>query len=330
MTFRLATAFLGITVLANGIGAQSPERPSMPVPCRPSNATRDANNLWQQMFWAEEAGARLDDDLRNFLMRGLHSDDTAAQVFAARALGRLEQPALISALAAMLSDKPPEVRSEAANAVGQAVQSAAASDRTRATGEAVRLLRARYEVEGNASVRGVICETLGRLNFTDPAEVRTIENLLVDATRSSRGEGSLAERLGAVKGLESLMRQNVKLFTPADSTIARLRELSVARSEGAGRTAAGNDDPGRVRRLSLLALAPHTAADEITLSSALLDSQWEARRLAVRLAAASLRAPAGPGKDARLAVIVSGMDVVDSILEGEEIRDIRIIEHRNH
>ncbi len=308
-----------LLLLATGGDAQSPRKPhlSMPDSCRPLEGTRDANGIWQRMLWSEEAlwaqglAARATEDLQRWLGDGLRDGDLGAQTFAVRALGRLERPELVSELALMLSSPWPAVRGEAADAIGQAVQGATAASRPEAMRHAAGLLRKRLGEEADATVRGVICATLGRLTYPDAAEAQAIERLLVDATfaRASSGDGArgdatLAERLGASKGLESLLRQHVKLFRPADGTIARLCELALAQPDARGRRETGSDgDALRVRRLALMALAPHQAADEKTLAAALQDEQWEMRRVAVRMAGAGLRAAAGSASEARLALI---------------------------
>jgi len=293
---------------------QSPrmENWGMPDSCRPLLAPD--NNLWQRMLWGEETlwlpqlAERPREAGQHWLSDGLGDRDPAVRAFSARALGRLERPGLVGALAPMLSDPSPEVRSEAATAIGQAAQGAAAGLRGEAMRAAADLLRRRLAEETDAAIRGAICETLGRLTYADAADLQAIEKLLVDATYESAFAGAgeprdapVAARLGAVKGLESLLRQHAKLFRPSDRAVARLRELALARREA-------GEDVRRVRRLALLALAPHQAADEGMLAAALEDDQWEVRRIAVRTAGAGLRVTTGPAGDARLAVIRRGLE----------------------
>lgn len=275
------------------------------------------------MLWAEEQGNRLQSKPQDFLFDGLMTgaqtrEDAAAQAFAMRALGRLERPELVTALARALSAPVTEVRSEAANAVGQAVQGAAAADRPRVVADAAKLLQAQLGQETDAAVRGVICETLGRLAHSDAPAAQVAEKLLVDSTWDSAAgsagvprDAPVAALVGAVKGLEALLRQQVRLITPAETTIVRLRALTLARPGASEKGEGGNDDVGRIRRLALLALAPHAAADDTTLSVALSDGQWEVRRIAVRLAGAGLRAAKDPAKDSRMALVLRGLDDSD-------------------
>src|SRR5260221_482393 len=53
---------------------------------------------------------------------GLNSPDGQTQRIALRALGRLERPQLISDIVPALKAALPEIRAEAANAIGQAAQ----------------------------------------------------------------------------------------------------------------------------------------------------------------------------------------------------------------
>lgn len=321
MIRRIVLTLLGLVFLARGIDGQGPGslHPAMPDSCRKLTTTNDMNNLSRQMLWAEELGSRLDGFFFQSLMNGAQGhQDAAVQAFAVRALGRLERPELVSTLAQALSSPAAAVRSEAANAIGQAVQGASTADRPRAIGEAVGLLRARLERDTDAAVRGVICETLGRLTYADAASAHATERLLVDATwerttgrEGARRDAPVATELGAVKGLEALLRQQAKLITPAEDTIARLRALALARAGAPVRAGDGNDDVRRVRRLALLALAPHADADEKTLAAALRDGQWEVRRIAVRLSVAGLRAAKEPVKASLVALVRRGLRDAD-------------------
>ena len=305
MIRRLGLLLTGIFFLAGGTDGQSPKIPTVRIPnsCGANPPIPDANNVYQQiLLGADPTG------IQEVVSRWLRNPDPAVQALAVRTLGRWERAELTSTLAPTLSSASPQVRGETANALGQSVQGASANDRPRAMGEAAALLRARLQEEGDVTVRGVICETLGRLMYPDAAGAQAIEKILVDATwagsgvdNSARSDAPLAVRLGAVKGLEALLRQHVKLFAPADTTVTRLRELARARARS--RPEVEDDAVARVRRLSLLALAPHAKADEQTLARALQDAQWEVRRIAVRLAGTGLRAAEPAARGARLALI---------------------------
>ncbi len=315
MIGHLGLLLTSIFLLTSGIGGQPPWNPTIRIPhsCESIPPANDANDIYQQVLFSIDPTAPA---MESMWSLWLANRDAAARAFAVRMLGRLERPDLVSRLAPLLSSPGSRIRIEAANALGQAVQGASANDRPRAMGEVAAMLSARLQEEEDASVRGVICETLGRLSYPDAAAAQAIEKILVDATRtgssdtdSPRGDAPLEARLGAVKGLEALLRQNARMFTPAENTVARLRELALA--SGRERREMEDDAVARVRRLSLLALAPHSKADEQTLARALEDSQWEVRRLSVRLAGTALRAAEESARAARLDVIRRGLSDPD-------------------
>ena len=95
---------------------------------------------------------------------------------AVRALGRLERPELIADIVPSLKHALPEIRAEAANAIGQAAQGwthqpASTAPRTNLD-TAVAALTARLTVEADPNVRAVIGETLGRLPYATADQVR--------------------------------------------------------------------------------------------------------------------------------------------------------------
>jgi len=309
----LALLLTGAFILAGGAEGQAPRNPTIRLPnsCEAIPSIKDGNDVYQQILLGRDPT-----DGQEITALWLKHPDADVLALAVCTLGRWERVELTSTLAPMLSSPSPRVRREAANALGQAVQGASINDRARAMGEVGALLRLRLQEEADATVRGVICETLGRLNYSDAAGARAVEKILIDATYASsgaetgiRGDAPVAECLGAVKGLEALLRQNVKLLTPAEATVARLRELALKRTRGP--TGTEDDAAARVRRLSLLALAPHAKADETTLDRAYEDSEWEVRRIAVRLAGIGLRAAEPAPKDARLAIIRRGLADAD-------------------
>lgn len=273
------------------------------------------------------------------LTRALTHPDPAIKRLAVRALGRLERPALVSVLAPMLASPDAGVRAEAANALAQAVSasspaSVADTRSAKAPGtvaEVQSLLAKQLEREADADVRGILCESLGRLAYRNAAEAQAAEQLLVATTFSApagpddalRG-APISTLSGAVKGLESLLRQNAKFFTPAPATIERLKQLAGLRTATALPTQAtkpkpgpteptplkldptGVDDAARVRRLALLALAPRSG-DLATLTAAMIDDEWEVRRIAVRAAGPGLRNADSEVRRADLALVMRGL-----------------------
>ena len=242
------------------------------------------------------------------LLDGLKNSSPAIQQLAVRALGRLERPSLTEQITPMLAASTPLVRAEAANALGQAHQNAG----TEGASAAVRALTTRLVLERDAMVRGVIYQTLGRLPHSSPEDVGATEMLLVRGTAEGASDPRGSTRLGAVTGLESLLRQQAKKASPSAATINRLNSLvratavrrgavgasadqgSAAREGGPARdTVAGRETAVRARRLALAALIAGHGVDAATIRAAFSDRDPQVRRLA----AVALGAPdalAGP------------------------------------
>ncbi len=209
----------------------------------------DRTSLRQAILAAEDARAPSAEDVRK-LLRAASGRDEGIAVAAVRALGRLERPALAGDLIAFVDVKSPLVRAEAANAIGQSV----AEEKGDAAARARKVLVSRLATETDLRVRGIICETLGRLPLTTADVVRGVEAALVDASLQTGpgvtarpsttttalgspvagvtiGFGTLDRNaplpvlLGAAKGLESLIRQQLETSPPGGRTVARLRRL---------------------------------------------------------------------------------------------------------
>ncbi|RPJ58572.1 MAG: hypothetical protein EHM24_28595, partial [Acidobacteria bacterium] len=228
------------------------------------------------------------------LLESARRGSADVQRLAVRALGRLERPELVPNLAPALSAGRAAVRAEAAHALAQSAgQDQAASRAARAA------LSGRLAQEKDTDVRAAICEALGRLAVENAEEARVTERVLVEeivrAVSRKGVEVSPASPLlgvtigwggasrsatfgavGALRGLESLVRLRKKLWAPSPSTVELLRGLAI--------TAVA---PGR--RLALLVLNGAGAADASTLDGALRDEEAEIRRLAVAAPAASLQ-----------------------------------------
>ena len=244
---------------------------------------------------------------------GLHSPDAQTERIALRALGRLERPSLIPDIVPALKASLPEIRAEAANAIGQAaqgwkqqpaLQSAAVRSTSAARPRAGALtietvtgtLIARLDVDSDSEVRAAICETLGRLPYTSAEQVRRAEAALLHTARDE----SINDRLGIAEGLEALVRVSQTLSPPSTEAIAKLRNLATLARDVRLRPDAtrgpdvtqGPDPPhdARVRRLALETLIAASAADEDVMLRAAVDGDVQVRRLAMR--AASMPGPA--------------------------------------
>jgi cyclophilin family peptidyl-prolyl cis-trans isomerase/HEAT repeat protein len=247
---------------------------------------------------AEDRRAPTPRDLAT-IRAGARSGDPQTARVGVRALGRLERPALIPDILPSLRNEFPEVRVEAANAVGQAAQGwKGEKPPAAATVEAAAApLVARLKVEAEPDVRAAICETLGRLPYATSAQAETAERTLVEM--AGRAE-SVTDRLGVAKGLEAFVRTQRNLRAPGDETLALLRRLA---------TPPGADAPtgARIRRLALEALITAGAVDAKVVATASHDPDAQVRRIAMRAAAP----PAGGALGANEVHTVLSLGLVD-------------------
>ncbi len=199
---------------------------------------------------------------------------------------------------ALATDASSIVRREAAYAIGTALSGSPGeySVGLPATPEVFAGARAELEAcfmrEANDEVAFTILETLGRLRYPSDATRDEVEAFLVAQTRKHELTNAF-RLLGAAKGLEVLIRQQSKREISGDTRL-RLRELTAAGSPGAPiPTVAGpgsipvegdTEWQARVRRLALLTLQTARDDDVPTLERAILDIDWQVRRLvALRL-----------------------------------------------
>lgn len=181
------------------------------------------------------------------LLKGLESRDVRLQRLAVRAMGRLERPALRDAIAPLARSGDASVRAEAVAALAQ----------TGAAFDYASLL----QTETSGAVRAVIYESMGRVKPAPPgAEARLVLGL---------EDEDPAARIGAARGLETLVRQNIRATRPAPATLEALR-----------RAVRDNRSP-RLRQFALLALNAAGDRDEATFDLALRDEDPQVRRLAV-------------------------------------------------
>ena len=173
--------------------------------------------------------------------------DSRAQRLAARALGRLEDPAQHGALIPLLSSPDAAVRRAAAGAIAQ----------LRVSHDVTALLR----TERDAAVRASLYEATGRTRERTAAIEALLAGGLADADATTRS--------GAARGLESLMRLDVKKTPVQPSTAAAMHAAFAANG---GR---------ETRELLLLAMSAAGDRDSVTLTAALRDTSAQVRRLAV-------------------------------------------------
>jgi cyclophilin family peptidyl-prolyl cis-trans isomerase/HEAT repeat protein len=176
------------------------------------------------------------------LIEALSSADTNIQIQAVRALGRFERPELAAHVTPLLDADAAELRMESANALAQMKADNAG------IGE-------RLEQETVPEVRAALYESLGR----------------VPDSRESTLVAGLSEadsvRIGAVKGLEALLR--TRGVAPSNDAVLALRD-------------AVKDSPSStIRQLALLALNRAEDRDVETLETAWNGADPQVRRLAI-------------------------------------------------
>jgi peptidyl-prolyl cis-trans isomerase B (cyclophilin B) len=253
---RRAIGVIGLTVLAATSAAAQSQRLSV--------------------LQAEERRAPTANDIA-VIRAGMRSVDTDTALLAIRAMGRLERPALVPDIAGALRFELPELRAEAAQAIaasfGRPGAPLPASTRA-AIGSALSTLSSRLDVETVADVRGAICEAIGRLPYVDADQASQAEHALVSAARSAQ-TGTVADRLGAAKGLDAFGRISGERSPLDEQALDALRVLF---------RAPATDAEARVRRLSFDALMTAKAVDSDLVERAIGDPDVQVRMLAMSAA----------------------------------------------
>ena len=256
---------------------------------------------------AEDRRAPTANDLA-IIRSGAHSGDPQTMRLGIRALGRLQRPALAGEITPFLRHALPEIRAEAATAIGQAAQGSKGEPPASAAvvDAAAAALAARLKVEADADVRAAICETIGRLPYSTATQVEGAERTLLEL--AARGD-TIGDRLGVAKGFEALVRINRKLRPAGGEAIALLRRMA---SPGASEAVTG----ARVRRLALEALATTGGIGEETLLTVAGDQDAQVRRLAMRAAVT----PARPPSSAEDELLARGLGDASPIVRLEALR----------
>lgn len=262
------------------------------------------------------------------------SGDLQNARLAVRAMGRLERPALVADILPALNSRFAEVQAEAANAVAQAV-----SSRRRGmqggppTPALLQALRAHLGNDEDSSVRGAMIDAIGRLPYSEAADVAQVQALFAQFAADHR---ETADRLGLARAYEAFVRLNKNLvLSPASTDVLRdLAGVPGSGSESAAATAttataapadaraataaaaarARFDAPrdARVRRLALEALTTANAVDAALLDAVAGDSDIQVRRLAVRAAARAKLQP----------YVTKGLEDLSPMVRYEAIRGL--------
>ena len=183
-------------------------------------------------------------------------------------------------LSSLVNDESSRVRREAANAIGEALSGVPRElwPNQRQPPEKIlrgrQVLERRLAIEKDEEVAATILETIGRLKYPDDVTRDEVEAFLV-----RNATGGAVRVLGATKGLEALIRGNVKRPV-SESTREKLRVIAVA-PPSAPSSGRGDDVSARSRRLAMLALQQGRDDDINTVVHAGTDPDWQVRRLAV-------------------------------------------------
>lgn len=168
-----------------------------------------------------------------------------------------------------LIDDSLEIRKEAAYAIGTRM-SRGDLEPDLVTG-AVRELRACWLKQSDPAVQGVMLETFGVIKYVDEAQRQEAESFLV-----AEAQGSSTKVLGAVRGLEAMIRRSDDPHV-ADATRDRLRQLISFGTRDGDPSSVEVD--ARVRRFALAALMAAQDTNLSTLNTAASDDDWQMRRL---------------------------------------------------
>ncbi|MEM7417130.1 MAG: peptidylprolyl isomerase [Gemmatimonadota bacterium] len=202
------------------------------------------------------------------LIQATATDNVFLRRTAFRALGRLENPDLLPRITPGLTDASPSVRAVAANAVAQAHQTSEGAS-------GMEVLEDALSVEQDATVRGAILRSLGRLSRT-PAERERATTVIVDATTQAGEDAPLPTLIGAVLGLESIARRQsgASLGAAAEARLRELSQYGYARPLELG--------PGRVRTLATAALGASGAMDQPLIVRTMRDDHPQVSATAFR------------------------------------------------
>ncbi len=235
-------------------------------------------------------------------------------------MGRLERVDFIADMLPLLEYPLPEVRAEAANAIGQAAQGWAhsvLSERLPKTSPltleaAAAELAASLTDESDANVRAVLGETLGRLPYSSGDQIQNAYRILLDLSARSQ---LAADRLGVAQGFAELIRRHRQLSPPTSEVLESLRGLALGSgtqvrsgTEGPGVSDAGRD--ARVRRIAMEALIAADSADDVVVRRAAVDPDGQVRRLAMRGLASQRLGPPETAEDVLKAGLADALSMV--------------------
>jgi cyclophilin family peptidyl-prolyl cis-trans isomerase/HEAT repeat protein len=293
---RLVATLCTFTLLLQGAGVRQPPRTSNASSSEPTGVTpvRNAERAW--------LGA-------DVLMPLALSDDPDTQRAAIRAVGRLEDPRLVPQLLAIF-DTPRAPRAVLAAAIAQSLNKFDPQADPALIANVVEHLRKIGE-DDDLRVSAAVALPIGRIAYSNGEQVAGVERVLIrimDRTRNDKNLASL--RHAAARSFESLARLNAKVARLGADSITTL-----ARSV-AGTYPNDHDFP-EIRESALMALISARALESDSEQTALADSDWTVRRVAMNVLAAG----GGPLDDeTRIDAIYDGLGDKAPLVRYEAVR----------
>ncbi len=276
-------ATLGLALLF----AQAPSQPAIPLDVLRRAAQQTGVSEPLEVLSAEKAWAGAD-----VLLPLALSANPSIQIFALRALGRLEDPRVVRQLIA-LGNSPKAPISSVAHAIAQSLKGFDPARDPDLIADVSTWL-ARYCFVGPERVG--LPAPRGSIAYANTQQVRVAEDCLRRILQDSAYDPKKAGvYLAAARSLESLGRLNVKVTTFEEETIKRLIQIAV-------RTLP-NDNVDHVRENALAALISARALDDDTERQVLNDIDPQVRRLAMAVLGGG---GAGLEDEERLDLIVLG------------------------
>jgi cyclophilin family peptidyl-prolyl cis-trans isomerase len=218
---------------------------------------------------AEARVLEAEDARASDLLDATDLEDARARLAAVRALGRLEDPALVPEIASSLADPDDGVRATAIEAMAQAVHG---SDGTAVLDRLLELV----PMEPDPTVRASLARSIGRLPVDATGRRRAAEALVALATSPDGADPPARTLLGVALGFEALTRASTDEGISGDAG-NRLEALAAF-----GRDDVDDVQAGRIRALALTALGRTRRMTLELVEAGSTDSDPEVRRTVLR------------------------------------------------
>lgn len=198
--------------------------------------------------------------------------DAATTAAALRALGRLQDPALVPKLLPFIDARDPAVRAAASHAIAQSLQAPGVQLDPALLAAVVEALERHTSIEDATGVASLGAITYPNAGWVTRAE-RVLDRMLDDTTA---GESVAPLRAAALSSFEVLTRRNARVAG------VRLEPGTVRRLEGVVQGAHANDG-AEDRLYALLAMVQAGVVTAAAEQAGLTDTFDQVRRIAVKL-----------------------------------------------